>query len=186
MCWRKYGKVQKLFCSNRKEITKIDKDDNESVLTIYYKIKFIDSARFMANSLLNLVDNLAERICKIKSRDCDSFSEHESFKDKLIKYKCLSRNKIYSSKIDDELKKRFKNTFKFSHNDINKFILLLRKVAYPYDKMDNWEKFNEITLPEKEDFYSNLTMEGITDADDINAKGICKDFEIKNLGEFAS
>ena len=83
-------------------------------------------------------------------------------------------------------KKRFKNTFKFSNNDINKFILLLRKVAYPYNKMDNWEKFNEITLPEKEDFYSNLTMEGITDADDINAKGICKDFEIKNLGEFAS
>ena len=52
--------------------------------------------------------------------------------------------------------------------------------------MDNWEKFNEITLPKKEDFYSNLTMEGITDADYINAKGLCKDFEIKNLGEFAS
>ena len=139
----------------------------------------------MANSWSNLVDNLAEVICKIKSRDCDSFSEHESFKDKLIKYKHLSCNKIYSSKIDDKLKKRLKNAFKFSHNDTNKFILLLRKVAYPYDKMDNWEKFNEITLPEKEDFYSNLTMEGITDAYYINAKGLCKDFEIKNLGEFA-
>ena len=41
-----------------KEITKIDKEDNESVATISYKLKFIDSARFMATSLSNLVDNL--------------------------------------------------------------------------------------------------------------------------------
>ena len=34
-------------------------------------------------------------------------------------------------KIDDELKKQFKNTFKFSNSDINKFILLLRKGIYP-------------------------------------------------------
>ena len=39
-----------------KEVTKIDKDENESVVTISYKIKFIDSARFMATSLSNLVD----------------------------------------------------------------------------------------------------------------------------------
>ena len=31
--------------------------------------------------------------------------------------------------------------------------------------MDDWEKFNETTLPEKEEFYSNLNMEEITDAD---------------------
>ena len=29
--------------------------------------------------------------------------------------------------------------------------------------MDNWERFDEITLPDKEAFYSNLNMEGITD-----------------------
>ena len=34
-----------------KEVTKINKDGNESVVTISYKIKFIDSARFMATSL---------------------------------------------------------------------------------------------------------------------------------------
>ena len=33
-----------------KEVTKIDKDGNESVATISYKRKFIDSARFMATS----------------------------------------------------------------------------------------------------------------------------------------
>ena len=45
-----------------KEVMKIDKDDNESVVTISYKIKFTDIARFMATSLSNLVDNLTEGI----------------------------------------------------------------------------------------------------------------------------
>ena len=34
--------------STEKEVTKIDKDGSESVVTISYKIKFIDSTRFMA------------------------------------------------------------------------------------------------------------------------------------------
>ena len=60
-----------------------------------------------------------------------------------MKYKCLSCNKNYSNKIDKELKKRFKNTFKFDNNHINKFILLLRKGMYPHECLDEWEKFNE-------------------------------------------
>ena len=50
--------------------------------------------------------------------------------------------------------------------------------------MDDWEKFNETSLLEKEDFYSHLNMEDITDADYVHAKKVCKDFEIKNLGEY--
>ena len=50
--------------------------------------------------------------------------------------------------------------------------------------MDDWEKFNERTLPEKEEFYSNLNMEDITDADYMHAKRVCKGFEIKKLGEY--
>ena len=48
--------------------------------------------------------------------------------------------------------------------------------------MDDWDKFNETSLPEKEDFYSHLYMVDITDADYVHAKRVCKDFEIKNLG----
>ena len=55
----------------------------------------------------------------------------------------MSCNKNYSNKIDKKLKKKFKNIFKFSNNDINKLILLLRKDVYPYEYMDEWGKLNE-------------------------------------------
>ena len=37
-----------------KEITKVDKDGNESVVPLSFNIEFIDSARFMETSLLNV------------------------------------------------------------------------------------------------------------------------------------
>ena len=96
----------------------------------------------MATSLSNLADYPKELIHKIKCKDWDSFLEYEKVKGNFIKHKCLSCNKNYSNKIDKELKRRFKNTFKFSKKDINKFILLLRKGIYHYECMNHWKKFN--------------------------------------------
>ena len=50
--------------------------------------------------------------------------------------------------------------------------------------MNDWEKFNETSLLEKQDFYSHLNMEDITDADYTHAKKVCKDFEMRKLGEY--
>ena len=112
---------------------KVDKDSNEDVATIFYKVKFIDIAKFMASSSSGLVGNPAEGIHEIKCKDSDCFLEYKSLKDNLMKYKWLPWNKDYSNKIDKELKKQFKNTFKFFNNDINKFIFLLWNSAYPYE-----------------------------------------------------
>ena len=102
----------------------------------------------------------------------------------MIIYKCLSCNKCYWKKLNEELETKLKNTFKFSNTDINKFILLLRKDIYLYEYMDDLEKVNEETLPEKEEFYRNLNIEDITHVGYIHAKRVCKDFDIKNLGEY--
>ena len=48
--------------------------------------------------------------------------------------------------------------------------------------MDEWETFNETSLPKKEEFYSNLNMDNITDTSYMHAKKVCKYFEIKELG----
>ena len=60
----------------------------------------------------------------------------------------------------------------------------MRKCVYPYKCIDDWENFNETSLPEKEYIYSHLNIEDIIDANYTHAKRVCKDFEIKNLGEY--
>ena len=42
--------------------------------------------------------------------------------------------------------------------------------VYLYEYMDDWEKFNGASLPDKEDLYSYLNMEDIIDADYEHAK----------------
>ena len=46
--------------------------------------------------------------------------------------------------------------------------------------MDDWEKLNETSLPEKERIYSILNKEDITEADYMLAKRICENFEKTN------
>ena len=41
---------------------------------------------------------------------------------------------------------------------------------YPYEYMDSWKRFDEKSLPNKEDFYSSLNMEDIADVDYRHAK----------------
>ena len=62
--------------------------------------------------------------------------------------------------------------------------MLLRKGVYPYEYMDSWERFNEISLPGKEAFYSNLNMEDITDVDYKHAKMVFKNLINKNFGDY--
>ena len=46
--------------------------------------------------------------------------------------------------------------------------------------MDDWKKFNETILPEKEEFYSTLNTD-IRDVDYMHANRVCKNFETQNL-----
>ena len=98
-------KVQDFSAPMKKEVAEIKNDGNESVVTISYKTKFVDSVRYIASSLSSLLDNLAERIHKIKCKYCDCFFEYENVKGNSVNYKCTSCNKDYSNKIDEELKK---------------------------------------------------------------------------------
>ena len=60
---------------------------------------------------------------------------------------------------------------------------MLRKRLYPYEYVNDWGKFNDTSLPEKDDFYNHLSMKDITDRDYTHSKKACKDFEIKNVIE---
>ena len=152
---------------------KIENKDIE----ITYKIKFIDSFRFMVTSLSKLVDNLTEDIHGDKCVDCKSDLSYMKVMDETLIFRCFNCKKNYKKEINKELIERFASTYKFCNNDLNKFV-------YPYEYMDGWDKFNETSIPNKESFYSNLAIENITETDYIHANNVFKTFKLNNLGDY--
>ena len=73
--------------------------------------------------------------------------------------------------------------YQFCNGDLNKFVLLLRKGVYPYEYMDSWERFNETSLPPKKDFYSELTLEDITDKDDNHDQKVIEEY-CADIGDY--
>ena len=167
----------------KKKITKIDKDVNDKIVNISYKIKFIDSFRFMSSSLSSLVSNLSDGLHIDKCTDCKSCFDYMITKYDQLLFRCFECKKNYEKDFNKELIKRFANIYEFCNED-NKFILLLRKGVYPYEYMDSWERFDETSLPDKEAFYSSLNVEDITDVDHRHAKRLFKSLNNKNLGDY--
>ena len=146
------------------------------------EIKFIDSYKFMSMSLSKLIDNLSEGLHNNKCLDCKSCLDYIKTKnEKLMVFNCKS---YYEKDFNKELIKRFASMYEFCNKNLNKFVLLLRKGVHRYEYMDNWERFNETSLPNKESFYSNLNMENIEDIDYRHCNNVFKRFKLKNLGEY--
>ena len=159
-------------------------DGNNKIVNISYRLKFIDSYRFMSAPLSSLVDNLSDGLHKRK--DCESSLKYINAEDSKVVFKCLNYNKDYNKDFNKELINRFSSTCNFCKGDINKLMLLLRKGVYPYEYIDSWEKFDETSLPNTENFYSCLNMEDITDIDYKHAKRVFREFKINNLDDYSN
>ena len=88
--------------------------------TITHKLRFIDSFRFMADSLSKLVDNTSGNFNSIECKSCTENNRCKECKKPIV-----------------GLIKKFPSAYQFCKGDLNKFILLLRKGIYPYEDMDN-------------------------------------------------
>ena len=97
----------------------------------------------------------------------DSFQFMSSSLDKLVS-NLPKHDLIYTSKV-----------FKGKRLD-----LMSQKGVYPYNFMDSFEKFNQTELPTKEQFYSILNDQHITDDEYGHAKKVWKTFTIKTMGEY--
>ena len=62
--------------------------------------------------------------------------------------------------------------------------LMSQKGVYPYDFMDSFEKFNQTELPNKDQFYSILNGQHITDDEYDHANKVWNTFMIKTMGEY--
>ena len=157
------------------------------VKQITYKIKFIDSCRFMSSKLSNLVHKLSE----INNKDCKTCIEKKNVKSECgfiglknnrLNYRCKECNGASNKSVNDLIEK-FSRMYKFCNDNLNKFVMLLRKSAYPYEYMDNYERFNKTSLPSKKDFYSELKLEHVTDQDYENAQKVFKEY-CRHLGDY--
>ena len=154
-----------------------------------YKLRFIDSFRFMSTSLSELVDNMSGIFNSIECKSCIEKIKINSeccfvgLKNNRLIYKCKECKEEWKRPLN-KLIENFPSIYQFCNGNLNKFVMLLRKGVYPYEYMDSWEKFDETTLPPKEAFYSNLNLEDISDEDYVHAQKVWGVFEINNLGEY--
>ena len=79
-------------------------------MEITYKIKLIDSFRFMATSFSKLVDNLTEGIHSDKCINCKSDISYMKVIDETLIFRCFNCKRNYKKEINKELIERFAST----------------------------------------------------------------------------
>ena len=108
-------------------------------------------------------------MCKIKFRYCECCRKYANVNDDFLESKCLCFNKTYRKTLHENLKKDL-----LIHSN---FLSMTSMHLFCW-------KFTETSIPEKEDFYSHLNMEYVTDAHCTHIKRICKDFEMKKIDKY--
>lgn len=69
--------------------------------------------------------------------------------------------------------------------EMPKFKLIRQKGVFPYKYLNDHTKLNDICLPEKKDFYNDLTEEHINDEEYERAKHVWDLFKCNSLGEYS-
>ena len=144
----------------------------------------LDSCKVNYQTLLVTCLKSIIRLAKHAWREKNIKSECEfiGLKNNRLNHRC-KECKGTSAKPMSGLIETSPSVYQFCDGDLNKFVLVLRKGFYPYEYMDSWEKIDEI-LPPKEDFYSELTLEDISDKGYAHAQKVWEWFEIRNRGEY--
>ena len=98
----------------------------------------------------------------------------------------LDSFQFMSSSLDNLIKNLPDEAFKYTKQGFKKeqFELMKQKGVYPYDYMDSFDKFNKTELPNKDEFYSILNNEHITNEQYNHAQNVWKCFDLKTMGDY--
>ena len=153
---------------------------------IFHNLKGYDS-HFIINELGELIKKAKETEERISinviAQNAEKYmafyiNNHLSFIDSFA-FMSSSLEKLASNLVDEN----FIYTKKYFTDPVQ-FGLVKRKGAYPYDYMDSFSKFNDTELPQREDFYSLLTDNNISEDDYSHAKNVWNTFNLQNMGEY--
>ena len=81
----------------------------------------------MSSSLSSLVFNLSDGLYSYDCPDCKTQLNYMIIRNNKVVFRCFECKKNHSKDSDNELIKKFANIYESCNEDINKFMLLLRK-----------------------------------------------------------
>ena len=157
--------------------------ENIKIPVVFHNLKGYDS-HFIINELGELIKKGEEDIkINVIAQNAEKYmafyiGKHLSFIDSFA-FMSSSLDKL-AGNLEDRDFIYTKDYF----TDPVQFNLMKRKGVYPYDYMDSFSKFNDRELPKREDFYSLLRGENISEDDYSHAQNVWNTFNLKNMGEY--
>ena len=135
-----------------------------------------------------IAKNKEDYITFLISVEVDKYvDKNEEEKSKEIDLRFIDSFKFMSSSLDslvNNLVRGGNELFGFEDYNESQYKLLIWKGIYPFEYMDDWNRFKETALPPKEAFHSKLNTSGVSDQDYEHARRVWSEFGIKDLGEY--
>ena len=157
--------------------------ENIKIPVVFHNLKGYDS-HFIMNELGELIKKGEENIkINVIAQNAEKYmafyiGKHLSFIDSFA-FMSSSLDKL-AGNLEDRDFIYTKDYFTYPIQ----FNLMKRKGVYPYDYMDSFSKFNDRELPKREEFYSQLTDEGISEDAYSHAQNVWNTFNLQNMGEY--
>ena len=100
--------------------------------------------------------------------------------------KFIDSFQFMSTSLDKLISNLPKEDLNYTSEDFtgDKLSLMKQQHMYPYDYMDCFEKFNQIELPTKDEFFSVLNDQHVTNREYDHARKVWEIFNLKNMGEY--
>ena len=157
--------------------------ENIKIPVVFHNLKGYDS-HFIMNELGERIKKGEENIkIKVIAQNAEKYmafyiGKHLSFIDSFA---------FMSSSLDKSAGNLEDRDFIYTKDyftDPVQFGLVKRKGVYPYDYMVSFSKFNDTELPQREDFYSLLRGENISEDAYSHAQNVWNTFNLQNMGEY--
>ena len=156
-----------------------DEEDSYIIPVVFHNLRGYDGHLIFQQlgkftDKIDLIPNTLEKyisfsVCNL--RFIDSFQFMATSLEKLV------------GNLAAEGKSKFKTLCRFIP-DAEKQDLLLRKGVYPYDYVCDTEVCTQTALPSKEQFYSQLSQQHISDANYAHAQHVWQTFGCNTLGDY--